>query len=185
MHSKKSHIVFILVISGLFWLISFPLNQWFSETMPRHQALQLPCMLGLGMISGWRYSKFNIIATSRSIAILVFVMSSLIFWMLPHSIDYAVIHPAFNRVMHINMFVAGYLLFPVLRKTLFEIKILFLGMISAMFIATGITLVTYNLLLCSAFTIDQQKETGSLLTIIGLVLFVTTLITFFRGLGKQ
>ena len=58
-------------------------------------------------------------------------------------------------------------------------------MISAMFIATGITLVTYNLLLCSAFTIDQQKETGSLLTIIGLVLFVTTLITFFRGLGKQ
>ncbi len=83
------------------------------------------------------------------------------------------------------MFVAGFLLFPTLKHTLFEIKILFLGMVSAMMIATGITLLTYNLLLCSAFTIDQQKETGTQLIILGLVLFVTTLIVFFRGLGRR
>lgn len=83
------------------------------------------------------------------------------------------------------MFAAGFLLVPVLKNTLFEIKILFLGMLSAMMIATGITLLTYNLLLCSAFTIEQQKETGSQLIIIGLVLFVFTLIIFFRELGKR
>lgn len=185
MLKRKSDIIFILTISVLFWLISFHLNQWFSETMPRHQLLQLPIMLGLGIVSGWRYSNHFNIGVSWGIAILVFIISSIIFWMLPHSIDYAVINTTFNRVMHINMFVAGFLLFPTLKHTLFEIKILFLGMVSAMMIATGITLLTYNLLLCSAFTIDQQKETGTQLIILGLVLFVTTLIVFFRGLGRR
>lgn len=183
MLKRKSDIIFILIISVLFWLISFPLNQWFCETMPRHQILQLPLMLGLGIVSVWQFSKYFFISISWGIAILIFIMSSLIFWMLPHSIDYAVINATFNRLMHINMFVAGFLLFPTLKRMLFEIKILFLGMLSAMMIATGITLVTYNLLLCSTFTIDQQKETGTQLIIIGLVLFVTTLIVFFRGLG--
>ena len=185
MPKRRSDIIFILTISVLFWLISFHLNQWFSETMPRHQLLQLPIMLGLGIVSGWRYSNHFNIGVSWGIAILVFIISSIIFWMLPHSIDYAVINTTFNRVMHINMFVAGFLLFPTLKHTLFEIKILFLGMVSAMMIATGITLLTYNLLLCSAFTIDQQKETGTQLIILGLVLFVTTLIVFFRGLGRR
>ena len=87
--------------------------------------------------------------------------------------------------MHINMFVAGFLIFLTLKHTLFEIRILFLGMVTAMMIATGITLLTYNLLLCSAFTIDQQKETGTQLIIIGLILFATTLFVFFRGLGRR
>lgn len=119
------------------------------------------------------------------IAILIFIMSSFIFWMLPHSIDYAVISTSFNRIMHINMLAAGFILIPVFRHIIFEVKIIFLGMWAAMIIATGIALLAFNILLCSAFTIEQQKETGWWLIIIGVGLYAFTLFVFFRGLSEK
>ena len=83
------------------------------------------------------------------------------------------------------MFIAGILLFPALRNILFEIKILFLGMLSAMMLATGITLRAFNILLCSSFDIGQQKETGFYLIIIGFLLFVLTFVTFFKAAGEN
>ena len=83
------------------------------------------------------------------------------------------------------MLIAGILLMPVLRNSLFEIKILFLGMLSAMMLATGITLRAFNILLCSSFDIGQQKETGFYLIIIGFLLFVLTFITFFKASGEK
>jgi ABC-type Fe3+-siderophore transport system permease subunit len=83
------------------------------------------------------------------------------------------------------MLVAGILLMPVLRNTLFEIKIVFLGMMSAMMLATGITLRSFNILLCSSFDIGQQKETGLYLIFIGFLLFVITFITLFKMAGQK
>ena len=74
---------------------------------------------------------------------------------------------------------------PVLRNALFEIKILFLGMLSAMMLATGITLRAFSILLCSSFTIGEQKETGLYLIIIGFLLFVLTFIIFFNASGEK
>ena len=153
--------------------------------MPRHQIIQLPAMFGLGLILGIYFPRLNIKETSRGIAVLIFIMISFVFWMLPHSIDYAVINPTFNRIMHLNMLIAGILLMPVLRNSLFEIKILFLGMLSAMMLATGITLRAFDVLLCSSFDIGQQKETGLYLIVIGFILFIVTFIIFFKGLGEK
>lgn len=175
----------LLLILGSFFVISFLLNDWFCETMPRHQLLQLPAMLALGIIGGVRFSNHSKVDVSWDIAILIFVFSSLAFWMIPRSVDSAVIHVLFNRLMHINMFVAGFLLIRTLRNTLFEIKTTFFWMLSAMTIATGMALKTFNVLLCSAFTIEQQKETGFYLIIIGLGLLVSTLFVFVKGLEKR
>lgn len=185
MFKKKQNIIFALVIPALFILISFSLNEWFSETMPRHQLLQLPAMLVLGIISGVFFSKLSVKDVSWGIAVLIFIMSSLIFWMLPHSIDLAVINKSVNKLMNLNIFAAGFLLMPVIRNTIFEVKILFLGMLSVMVLVTGITLKVFNILLCSSFNILQQKETGFYLIIIGLSLFVFTFINFFSGLRKE
>ena len=83
--------------------------------------------------------------------------------------------------MHLNMLLAGILLVAVFRNVLFEIKILFLGMLAAMLLAVGIVLRSFNILLCSAFNINQQKETGLYLIILGFLLFVMTLYVFFNG----
>ncbi len=149
--------------------------------MPRHQLIQLPSMLLLGLILGRKYGKFVKLPIYWSISILIIVMFSLIFWMIPRSIDLAVIYSNFNRLMHINMILSGFFILSILKKTIPEVRIAFLGMVSSMTIATGITLVAFNLLLCSSFTIVQQKTTGKLLLLIGLTLYFITLITFFKG----
>lgn len=185
MSKRLTDILFLIAFAGIFWLFSFTLNEWLCETMPRHQVMQLPVMFFLGIGAGIRFVKGWVIPLSWSIAVLIIVMASFIFWMLPHSIDLAVISASFNRIMHLNMIAAGFLLVPVLRNSLFEIKIIFSGMLAAMLIAAGITLLTFNILLCSAFTIEQQKDTGMLLLIIGLVLYAVTIAIFFRGLQKN
>lgn len=87
--------------------------------------------------------------------------------------------------MHVNMLLAGLFMIPILQSTLFEVKIIFLGMLSSMLIATGITLTVYDLLLCSSYNIAQQKETGSRFIIAGIILYAGTIFTFIRGSGKQ
>lgn len=185
MPAKAINIILNLAVFVLAWVISFPMNEWFSATMPRHQLLQLPAMLLLGITAGLRSLKHITISFPWDIAILIFIMASLVFWMLPRSIDAAVIYPAFNRVMHLNMLAAGFLGITVIRQTIFEIKIAFMAMVSVMVFVAGITLITFNILLCSSFNIDQQKETGFRLIIAGIVFATGTLFTFFRSLGKK
>lgn len=182
---RKGNIIVILIGLLVFFLLSYPLNEWLSATMPRHQVIQLPAMFALGFILGIYFTNLHIRETSTGIATLIIIMFSFFFWMLPHSIDLAVINKSFNRIMHMNMLICGILLMPVLRNIMFEVKILFLGMFSAMILATGITLQSFNILLCSSFNIDQQKETGFYLILAGCALFITTLIVFFRGLVKR
>ena len=185
MLTRRKDLIIVLIILLFVFLLSFPFNEWLTTTMPRHQVIQMPAMFGLGIILGTYFSNFNIKETYWGIAILIFIMASFIFWMLPHSIDYAVINPMFNRVMHLNMLIAGFLLMPVLRNMIFEIKILFLGMLSAMMLATGITLRAFDILLCSSFDIYQQKETGLYLIILGALLFVLTFVVFFKAAGER
>lgn len=185
MHRRRFRGLILAVICILFIVVSFPMNEWFCETMPRHQLLQLPAMILLGMVSGKLLSEYFIRDASLGIAILIFTMSSLVFWMLPHSIDAAVINPWFNRLMHLDMYMSGFFTVVVLRGIAFEIKVAFLWMVSAMILATGITLKSFDILLCSSYTILQQNETGFYLLLAGFVLLVITMIVFFHGLASR
>jgi len=185
MYKRVTNGSIILILAILFYVVSFPLNSWFSSTMPRHQIMQLPAMLVMGIVSGTLFSMINIKGTSFGIAMLIAVMFTFIFWMIPRSIDLTIIYPWFNRVMHINMLVAGFFIPVVLRNIIFEVKIAFLLMVSAMLLTTGASLRSFTILLCSSFTIEQQKETGLYLLIIGAALFIVTLIIFFIGLAKS
>jgi branched-subunit amino acid transport protein len=163
-----------------FWILSYTYNDWLCETMPRHQLIQLPSMILIGLILGKIFGNKIKLELQWSISILIIAAFSVVFWMIPRSIDLAVIHADFNRLMHVDMIITGFFIQSILKNTIPEVKITFLGMISSMTIATGIALTAFNLLLCSSFTIEQQKETGKLLIIIGILLYFFTLITFFR-----
>lgn len=184
MHKGKN-IVVVLIVLLLFFLLSFTLNDWLSATMPRHQVIQLPAMIGLGIILGFNFPQFNIRETSWGIAALIFIMASIIFWMLPHSVDYAIAEKPFNVIMHFNMVITGILLVAVLRNILFEIKVLFLGMLAAMLLASGFVFRSLNILLCSAFNIEEQKETGLYFIITGFLLLVGTFYIFFNAINHS
>lgn len=153
--------------------------------MPRHQIYQLPAMLVLGLVSGWWFSKKVQLNMSGGITGLIFTMASLVFWMLPRSIDLSVIKPAFNRMMHLNIFVVGFFLVPAFKNFILELRILFLGMLAAMCVAVGYTLTKYDSLLCSSFDIGQQRQTGHSLIIIGVILLVMVPVVFFKEVGKE
>lgn len=185
MFKRKTTLIVVPITLILFYLLSYQFNDWLSVTMPRHQLIQLPAMLMLGVVLAYGLYRPSLKDIYWGIASLVFVMASLVFWMLPRSVDYAVINTGFNRVMHVNMIICGFLLVTVLRDVIFEIKILFMGMVTAMLLATGITLRVFNILLCSSFDINQQKQTGLYLLIAGIILFGVTIVVFFRSPGKN
>jgi len=180
----RTLIVFSVFVFVFFWA-SGPANEWFSRTMPRHQVLQLPLMFGLGILLEAAFPKVVIRSFPWCVAILVLVLGALIFWMLPRSIDWAALDPGFNRIMHVTMVAAGFASLAALRRAPEEMRMAFLGMISAMLLAVGFTLRTFEVLLCSAFTVEQQKETGMALVGIGATLLLITMGSFLRGLRRR
>lgn len=180
MFRQPKDYLFILIISILFFLFSFEFNDYLSYTMPRHQAIQLPTMFGIGIAIALYFKTIIIKEPSWAYSSLIFIFFSLIFWMLPHSIDQAVIYPAFNRLMHIHIIVCGILLVASFRILSFEIKTFYLGMLSAKLATIGIVMRVFNILLCGSFTIRQQQETGTYFILIGTLLFIYTFIRFFN-----
>lgn len=178
--SKRNRLFIVPLVGILFYLLSFTFNEWLDSNMVFHQIIQLPSMIALGILLAFAFPEIRIRDISWGISALIFVASSFIFWMLPHSIDDAVINNWFNRIMHLNMIICGILVVAVFREIIFEIKFYFLGMVSAMLIASGITLRVFDILLCSSFNIEQQNRTGGYLILLGSILVIFTLITFFR-----
>lgn len=152
--------------------------------MVRHQLLQLPSMIGLGMLLGAIVFHFRLRSIPWGVAALIFCLSSLAFWMIPRSIDLAVITSSINWAMHLNMLTVGVIIVSVWRNAVLEVKVTFLGMLSAMLMAVGFSLRSSELLLCSSFTIEQQQETGLYLAALGALLFWAAAVTFFRGLAS-
>ena len=158
----------------MLFVIAFPLNEWLAKTMPRHQLIELPAVLFLGILIGKKVFSVNTKNNNIAVAFIILIMFSLIFWMLPKSVDLAALSPSFNKIMDIHIFITGIMVASVLNDAIFEIKVLFLGMMAAMIMAAGVTLRVFDLLLCSSFSIQQQWETGLYLIILSVILFIYT-----------
>lgn len=185
MPGRIGALLFWLAFFLLAVLIAWPANAWFSLTMPRHQALQLPIMAGMGALAATRFKTLTIRGLSLQLSLLIGMLASLTFWMLPRSIDLAVVFPSFNRLMLANMLVVGFFCVVVFRALAWEIRILFQGMVAAMLLATGFALRAITVLLCSAYSVSQQHETGLALAAYGAAIFLTTVVSVFRGLGTR
>jgi len=166
-----------------FAVVSFPLNEWFSLTMVRHQILQLPYMFILGSITGQIFNPARCKNRSLKIALLIAAMATLVFWMLPRSIDLTIIYPWFNRAMHGSVFIAGIATVWGLCENFFEAQIAFPLMLAAMLITGGAALRSFTILLCSSFTLADQQATGFYLMGIGTLIFIGTIVFLVRQLG--
>jgi len=183
MYKTKKIIPFVIILIILY-VILVVLNKWLTATMPRHQLIQLPSAFVLGYFSYRFLFKIKISDNGSVISVIIFVIASIIFWNIPRSIDYAIIYRYMNIAMIINMFVCGYLLKASLLNTSFEIKIAFWGMLSAMLLASGMVLHTFNILICSVFNLQQQQETGLYLILIGLTSLLFVIIYMLSYLSK-
>jgi len=84
----------------------------------------------------------------------------LIYWMLPISIDRAVVIPLFDVAKVLTMMVAGFLVGDALQKSPAALQLFFIGYFVAMMIWLGMYFIFTDLRLCNAYSLNSQYWTG-------------------------
>lgn len=154
-----------------------PLAQWFSATMPRHQLIQLPVLLVLGAVAArrGRASASGGHPGDWGPALLTLAVGTVMFWMVPRSVDLAASNALADQLQHLSMFLAG----AGFSRTLPPLSVvtrMALGIHGvAMLVAQGLVYTLYPGLICTAYTLQQQHSTGRILLyaapVLGLILW--------------
>lgn len=153
-----------------------PLNSMFIATMPRVMLLQIPLLLFMGYLAG-RWIKVPLGPYNhRGITGLIFFIASIMFWMIPHSLDVAISSNWINQLMHLDLLLAGFLLANSLPLMSFVVKIAASIYVLAMLIAAGIVYAYSMFLICATYTMWQQWATGHYLLWLSGGLFILVLI---------
>ena len=152
--------------------VSPPVDSFLDASMSRHMLLQMPLLAVLGYGAGliWPIPRFRLASLGHSA--IFFAMGSLVFWMLPRSLDTAVAVAWVDQVMHLNMLAAGWSLVIGLPRLSFHTKMAFGVYGLAMALTAGVVYVGAVVPVCSAYSIQQQNEAGALLLWIGGALFI-------------
>lgn len=158
------------------------LSDWFTSTMPRHQAFHIPLLVIMGIVIG---SQNRQIKTQHSLSILIFVMASFTLYMLPYMVDLSAISLKISILRQLHLVFCGWLIAIALPHAIFEVRIAFLGMLTSTTAAAALAMRQFNVLLCSAFTIPQQQRTGTYFLYISGALLLLTLYHLFRGLSGK
>jgi len=135
----------------------------FDREMARQMLLQIPALFWIGFSLGSRNSERNHFCDPNGLSGLVFLVGTVAFWFTPRSLDMAVIFDPVDQLMHLNFLVAGFLFAGSVRRMGSIIKIAAGIYALSMVLAMGMLYLTYDSLLCTTYTIEQQKEVGRML----------------------
>jgi len=84
----------------------------------------------------------------------------LIYWMLPISIDRAVVIPIYDIAKVISMIIAGFWVGDALERSPPALQLFFIGYFAAMMIWLGIYFINSDLRLCNVYSLSSQYWTG-------------------------
>lgn len=159
-------------------IVSPPIDAFLDGSMLRHMLLQMPVLAALGYATaciwpspGWRFESLRA-------AGLIFAMGTMVFWMLPRSLDAAANLPWIDQLMHLNMLGAGRALASAVPGLPFHWKMASGIYVLAMALTAGMIYTTAVVPVCATYSVRQQAATGILLLWIGGAGFVVLL---FRG----
>jgi len=156
-------------------IISPPIDSFLDASMSRHMLLQIPLLVGMGYAAVWLWPAARLRSPSMRVSAIIFAMGSLLFWMLPRSLDTAVTVTWVDQAMHANMLLVGWFLAISLPRLPFLVKMA-LGVYGlAMALAAGVVYASTTIPVCSTYSVQQQNEAGALLLWIGSALFVVLL----------
>ncbi len=156
-------------------IISPPIDSFLDASMSRHMLLQMPLLVGMGFAAAWLWPAARLRTSSMRVSAIIFAIGSLLFWMLPRSLDTAVTVAWADQAMHANMLVVGWSLAVSLPRLPFQAKVS-LGIYGlAMALAAGAIYASAVVPVCSTYSVQQQNEAGTLLLWIGATLFFVLL----------
>lgn len=174
---------FFLAVIFAIILVSPPIDNYLDVVMARHALIQIPSLLLCGYLAGIKINTLSF--NPYGLSGLIFFTGTLIFWMIPRSLDSTVLFNSIDQIMHLNMFVAGFFLRSSISLIPFMVKVVYLIQFIAMCAALGILYLSINSWLCAVYTIEQQKETGRGLLFISIAVFLLLIFWTIKTLKQQ
>lgn len=136
-----------------------PADAYLAATMERRLLIQLPAVLVLGALAGWRPAAQRP-WRSGDLAALAFAVGAMLFWMIPRSLDLAARSRPADAALLLSVFAAGFALTRSLPHLSFAIPVALGLQASAMLMALGIVYLHFPGLICTAYTLAQQRVAG-------------------------
>lgn len=153
-----------------------PLRIYLEQSMFVQMVIQIPILFISGaLISETKRIKqfFSFIkfVNVYSLTSLMLAQMILVYWMLPISIDRAVVIPWVDALKVFSMLFAGVCVGQALHKSPLAIQLFFIGYFTAMMIWLGLYFATTELRLCNVYSLSSQHMTGyGLIVISGMLL---------------
>ncbi len=152
----------------------------FSATMPRkalaESLLLLLCGCAVSRLCRWRSWAVHAPAAVVAATLL------LLFWMIPRSIDFTQTYPSANALFVISLFATGLLLSHYLPLLPGVARVAYALYFSSMIVALGLLYACQSILLCSAYTLEDQHAFGWMLVPVGLAAYLFVLVSMPRWL---
>lgn len=155
-----------------------PLRSVIEQSMAWHMVFQMPLLVLAGALAyaAWpprfgarrtaRLAAFNQYGLTGFMAAQVIIA----YWMLPMTIDRAVVSPSFDALKLSTLFISGVLLGDAFKRAPGVLQLFFMGYWVPMMCWLGIYFATTDLRLCNAYSLDSQVATGWRLLALGLLL---------------
>jgi hypothetical protein len=163
-----------------------PLRSLIEQSMVWHMVIQMPLLvlsgwLSMGTASGLsgmdRWRHWNRYGLSGFIASLI-VMA---YWMLPLTIDRAVVLPAADATKVASLWFAGAVLRRSFHRAPAVLQMFFMGTAVPMATWLGIYFASTDLRLCNAYSLESQMVSGQGLAILAMLLGALWLVGTIRA----
>lgn len=178
----RNYLAGILFLSAVF-LSLWPLRAVIIEDMFWHMNVQIPLLIAAGLISKIPDSAFfQNLSRFNAYGLNSFIVSQVIlaFWMLPISIDRAIIHWEYDFAKIISLILCGWLIQVSFKKTTVIIEVFFVGYFLAMMLWVGFYYIQSDARLCNVYSQDSQQYAGGGLIVFAVVLSLVWIISKLR-----
>ena len=135
-----------------------------EQSMAWHMVVQMPMLFAGGwflMGSGWDLKKTSS-ASWNQFGLTGFIAAQFIitYWMLPISIDRAVVMPQVDAFKLLSLIASGAMIQISISRSPAVVQLFFVGYIVSMLITTGVFLATTERRLCNAYAMESQLSAG-------------------------
>lgn len=161
-----------------------PLRSLIEQGMAWHMAVQMPLLVIAGALAARprrrghpRSDRWDAYGLTRFMA----AQAILAYWMLPVSVDRAVVLPWVDAAKVASLVGAGALLGTALARSTTVVQMFFTGVAASMLVATGMTLALSDARLCNAYSLDSQLRAGTATAAWGVALVVAWMLASTRS----
>lgn len=145
-----------------------------EQSMTWHMVIQMPILFASGwflMSSGWEIKKTSL-GHWNQFGLTGFIAAQFIitYWMLPISIDRAVVMPQVDVFKLLSLIASGALVKTSISRSPAVLQLFFVGYIVSMLITTGVFLATTERRLCNAYSMESQLSAGYGVVALGIAL---------------